>query len=494
MKYLAVAFVFSCLLLQAVQSSGQTSKNRAASDLRARSMSPGPLQEPIPASFFGLLINKYYDMPIVISFGQFRFWDDAASWPFIETANGKFDWTPLDDYLGDLHTQGVDDVFYTLGRTPRWASFAPKPLAICDYGLQVPYFEGSCYLPKDLNPDGTGSNTTWINWVTRIATHVNDPSYLQTHSHIKYWEIWNEFFRSSTVSYMNRPKDRGLAYQGTYAQLVRMTEDARCIITGQGSVNGVTCNAPPIDPTAMIVMPSGAANAPGISQNFLYCNAHPKKGSQCTTGSRGANAVDIINFHLSVPHEPLEQSLTSDIATIQGILQAPELAKPLWSGENSWGTTANSDFTDPDLQAAFVGRYHMLLWSLGIPQEFWYGYDFANEGTLWSPQTGVTEAGAAYQQVYNWMVGATMPSSCFAAGTIWNCPLVGLSGLQDLVAWDTSLTCSNGVCQTNQYYVGTNYVDYKDLAGNTYQITDGNVPLGIKPILIENGGKLWKGK
>ena len=39
---------------------------------------------PVPASFFGMIVGTPTDMPALVPFGQFRFWDDGASWPLIE--------------------------------------------------------------------------------------------------------------------------------------------------------------------------------------------------------------------------------------------------------------------------------------------------------------------------------------------------------------------------------------------------------------------------
>ena len=102
----------------------------------------------------------------------------------------------------------------------------------------------------------------------------------------------------------------------------------------------------------------------------------------------GSQRGSIINYHLYVHQEPLEASLMSYVNGGNGLngirpsLQPAELAKPLWSGEDGWGVTSNSGFTTGDLQAAFVARYHMIAWSLGIASEFWYQYDNQAEGTL----------------------------------------------------------------------------------------------------------------
>jgi hypothetical protein len=441
---------------------------------------------PVPPSFFGMIVDSYTDMPLLVSYGQFRFWDDGASWPLIEQSGPTPNFAPLDSYLLKLKAQGVNDVLYTLGRVPWWASGKPSDQS-CDYALpNMPKTWGSCDLPSD-------DDDTWINWVTAIAMYVNDPGYLQNHAHIKYWEIWNEVYRSNTLSNYIPPNGGTCCYsfQGTYAQLTQLTQDARCVITGQGLLRGQPCTLKAIDPTAQIVMPSSVANTNGalaVAQNFLYCNDNPK--SACNPG---ASAVDIINYHLYVSQEPLEATLMNYVnggGGLNGIrpsLQPAELAKPLWSGEDSWGVTSKSWFNTGDLQAAFVARYHMILWSLGVSSEFWYQYDNPNEGTLWT-SVGLTEAGTAYQQVYNWMVGRSMTSLCSLTsptGTTWNCVLTAPGGYQGLVVWDTFESC-NPTCQTHPYTVGTQYVQYRDLSGNVNQISNNSVPIGIMPILVEN--------
>ena len=50
----------------------------------------------------------------------------------------------------------------------------------------------------------------------------NNPTYLQTHAHIQYWESWNEWYRNNVV---NTTPPVFYSVRATYAQMVRMTED-----------------------------------------------------------------------------------------------------------------------------------------------------------------------------------------------------------------------------------------------------------------------------
>ena len=153
-----------------------------------------------------------------------RFWDSPPlQWPSINTASGVFTFSSLDSDLALAYSNGAMEGMYTLARTPTWASSNPTD-ASCNYTTGIGGGDGECDPPSDLNSDGSGANAIWKAWTTAIATHVNDPTYLLTHAHIKYWEIWNE-------------PDTQTFWAGSLAQLARLTEDANCIITGRGVIH-----------------------------------------------------------------------------------------------------------------------------------------------------------------------------------------------------------------------------------------------------------------
>jgi len=194
----------------------------------------------------------------------------------------------------------VDSVTLVLSRTPAWAvTTAQDGDSSCNYygGSGSPY-NGACYAPNGtgigndnhLAPDGTGDDLIWRYWVTAIATEVN--SLGTGYAHVKYWEIWNEFDRNATSKgavswYANTTQGTCISPCPTPDQLIRMTQDARCIIEGNGYVDNYNGNpstacdnlgwGPPIDTTARIVAPSLTAGGPpqGPPQAlkcFLYCD------------------------------------------------------------------------------------------------------------------------------------------------------------------------------------------------------------------------------
>jgi hypothetical protein len=442
-----------------------------------------------PATLFGFTTTNTAsnDYPTV-NYGMQRFWDSPPlQWPSINTASGVYDFSNLDATLAQAYSSGVMVGLYTLARTPPWATSNPSD-ATCHYTTATSGGgNGECDAPMDLNADGTGANAIWKAWITAIASHVNSPTYLETHAHIKYWEIWNE---PDTEWYWN----------GTFAQLARLTEDANCIITGRGVIhesgNGTAtaCTATAIDSTAQIVMASGHASSPSelsYAQNELYCNASPT-GSQLPCpipGNAVASAIDIVNFHMKPGNESgntcppptlctPESAMQMYISNIHSLLESAELAKPLWDGEASYSISGfTGAYTDADMEASFMPRFYLVDWSLGISGIAWYDWTY-----LTTLPVGVQ---TSYQQTYNWLAGSTLTTPCAPTGNIWSCTITK-SGAQYLIMWDASQSCANGSCTTSNQTVGSQWSTYQDMttASTPISISGRLVPLGIKPVVL----------
>ena len=442
-----------------------------------------------PASLFGFTDTstsaKHFP---TVDYGMQRFWDSPPlQWPSINTASGVFDFTNLDSTLAQGYSSGVMEGMYTLARTPPWATSNPADTS-CHYTTAASGGgAGECDAPIDLNTDGSGANAIWKAWITAIATHVNNPTYLQTHAHIKYWEIWNE-------------PDNQPFWSGSFAQLARLTEDANCIITGRGVIhesgNGTAtpCTATAIDPTAQIVMSSGHAKTGALTyaQNQLYCNASPK-GYQlpCPNPPNAiAIAVDIVNFHMKPGNEsgnncPAPTPCTPEsamqwyLSNIHGILQPAELAKPLWNGEASYSEYGFTNaYSDPDMAASFMARFYLMHWSLNISGMAWYDWN----ALVAQPASVQT----AYQQTYNWLANSSLSTPCTASGTVWSCGITQ-SGKQYLIMWDTAQSCANGSCTTANQTVTSQWAQYQDMttASSPITISGHVVPVGIKPVLLQ---------
>jgi hypothetical protein len=438
------------------------------------------------AALFGFTENNTAasNFPTV-NFGMQRFWDSPPlQWPSINTASGVFTFTSLDSALARAYTNGVMQGLYTLARTPPWASSAPSDMN-CNYTTaNSGGGGGECDAPNDLNSDGSGSNAIWKAWIVAIAGHVNDPTYLQTHAHITYWEVWNE-------------PDTQAFWGGSIAQLARLTEDANCIITGRGVIHqsgdgtATPCTAKAIDPTAKIVM--AAAHGKGVAitygQNELYCSASPTGYRlPCPNPPNAiAAAVDIINFHLKpgnetgnncpapIPCTP-ESGMQWYVSNIKAILQPAELAKPLWNGEASYSKSGFINaYTDVDMKVSFMPRYLLINWSLGISAMHWYTWESITPASV---QT-------SYQQAYNWLYGSTLSTPCAAVGTVWSCGITK-SGSEYLIMWDAAQSCANGSCTTGNQTVAPNWTQYQDMttASAPIGISGSVVSVGIKPVVL----------
>lgn len=426
----------------------------------------------LSTSFYSMHVNHpstpWFSVPV----GGERLWDaDNASWPLTNTAAGVYDWTAIDDRLSDAQAHGID-ILYDLGRTPVWAQCNATTSSPCTKTAGCAYSAdawgggpGQCYWPDDLNTDGTGTNKHWKDWVTALATHsVNSST-----AHIKYYEIWNE------------PNDTHF-FRGTTAQLVRMTQDAACIIKGIGP----TCTKTAIDPDALIVTPAatlGGANISDWLSGFF--------------GSGGASVVDVIAFHGYNGVDP--EKVPSMVNTIRSgaLTTYGQTGKPLFDTEYSWGL--NNPIVDPDQQAGFVARSLILHWSSAVDRVYWYSWD--TSGNMWTATSvlgcttpdpsgiGFTcESAAAYSTLQNWTLGATVNQACSSVGTVWTCGFTRSGGYQALAVWDTAQTCNNGFCTSSSYTIpsGSNYIHYRDLAGHDNTISGSTVPIGYKPILLEN--------
>jgi len=266
----------------------------------------------------------------------------------------------------------------------------------------------------------------WDNYVQAVVTHVAGK--------IKYWELWNE------------PINPGY-YCGDIPTMVLLAQHAQQDIKS-------------IDPTAQVLSPAlTAPNGPVWLSSFL--------------AQGGASTVDAIAFH------GYSSQTAEDIVALVGRYQAAMTANgvatlPLWDTEAS-----NAMAQTSDLESAFLAKYYLLQWSQGVSRFLWYGYDAEpGWGQLGDPTTGAPEpAAGSYTEIYNWMVGATLFNPCSedSSGN-WSCVL-SRNNYQAEALWNSSAT---GVVS-----LPSQFVQYRDLLGNIYPITNGTVPVGNGPVLAE---------
>ena len=391
---------------------------------------------PVPSWFFQIETHGVKPWPAFPVAGL-RLWDTGTKWSDLNPSDGVYDWTQLDKWLSAAKQHGTNEILYTLAMTPQWASSSPGDTT-CRYS------PGACDPPEDLNPDGSGTDQHFKDFVRAIATHAA--------GRIGYWEIWNE-------------PAMGFYWNGTFAQMARMAQDARTVVLS-------------IDPKAKLLTPPNGAE-----------DAWAQKWWTGYGAAGGLQYADIAALH-GGPHSdcgnpPQAADFIPIVQNLRTILASFHQGKPIWDTESNWGDVNKNCFTDPDLQAAFLAQFHFLHRSMEVVRLYWYSYADPNVGQLFDTNTGeLTKGGVAYQQVQNWMLEKTL-RGCSSNNTIWTCRFTTLHGYVGEAIWDTAQSCSHGSCQTVGYPVGKIYTQYRTLSGETVPITNGEVPIGAKPILVE---------
>lgn len=441
----------------------------------------------VPATFMDMHLGSASLPWPTVSFGGLRLWDTGTGWSEINTnstdfANDTFNWANLDSFVSVAQSHGVD-LLYNLARTPTWASSGPTD-SNCAYA-SIGGGDGQCHPPVDLNSDGSGTDQDWINWVTAVALRNKN----RYGDQIKYFEIWNEW-------------NIQLFWVGTPKQLVRMEQDARCVVEGPPagfscSANSSFPNGTGIDPSAKIVTPSPVGAGYPANNLADVANNFQTYFSTTVGGAAGGKFADVLGFHgyVGTPKGqdlcPIPEDVNTVVDDINGILgQFGETGKPWFNTEGGWSQAQDENFTDQDRQAAFLARYYLLQASLGIDRAYWYRWDSGQtySGSLWTPSGGATPAATAYGEVYKWIVGATLTSACTPSGNIWSCEFSRSNGYKAIAVWDVSQDCSNGSCTTTAFTVPSGgYTKIRDLAGNETSLSGSSTPVGAKPVLLETG-------
>jgi hypothetical protein len=285
-------------------------------------------------------------------------------------------------------------------------------------------------------------NNMWKAFVTQLVKHSLSSSEL----HIAYYEMWNE-------------PDLKRNWTGTPAQLVTMAKDAYAIIHA-------------LDPNAKLVGP-GASTANQYGVHYLpdYYAAG------------GANAQDIVGLHAylydgsSFATSPA--GITTSISQLKALMAKYNISsKPIWFTEGNWNGDGGGTLTDAQ-KAAYLAQEYMLMWSTGaVARYYWYAWD-ARVGNLWTPTTGLNQAGAAFDLLADWLIGSTHsanPCSVSSDGT-WTCSLTLSSKYPGKIIWNPSIS--------KTLTVDSAFATYETLTSSTVRsIVSHQVAIGPLPVLV----------
>jgi hypothetical protein len=403
---------------------------------------------PIPREFFAICPIHDGDFP-PLPMGTLG--HPGFIWANIESMRGVYNFARYDSFATQAEAAGMADnstntvnICITLGLTPGWAT---TDTATCH--RTTPDGLPACSAPPD-------DITDWKTFLLTLIRHYNGVA----HPHIKYYELWNEADDASW--FKATPK-------GSYTQLLALAQAADSIIH--------------LDPYSQLLTPSVTLD---IGTMTSWMAGYLKAG--------GAAYADGGAFHgylgcenlipFPMPDQDTDcGSIVTKATEMRAVFDTCGLAgKPMFMTEGSWG---NFNVVDPDTEAAWLGRFYLLQaglrasTDLGLVAWFCWGDTAFGWGDLETSTGAPNKAAIAYEQVYQWLEGASMPSPCTEAGDgTWTCDLTRPGGYTAQAVWNV-----NG---STSYTPPPQFVRYRTLAGDTIAVS-GNILVGLKPKLLESG-------
>jgi PST family polysaccharide transporter len=443
--------------------------------------------EKIPASFFGLHFRRDKIAWPALPLGALRLWDTETRWQNLNPSRGRYEFRVLDDYLRAARDHGIEEVFLTVGVTPAWAAADPGDVS-CDYASAG---AGGCQPPADLQADGTGANQYFRDFIYNLGTHVArlDKS---SFAAVTTFSVWNEFTRGEESEHAS--------WAGTNAQMLRMAQDANCILAGRGGIGaaGESCTPEKMRVPGVALWPKVKMATPEAVPQ-----AASLLGLRKYLAQPGAlEAADMIAVHAYSYDRGGRSSPEFGPAGLPQQWSQVRLATggreiPTISSEGSWGDSARN-LPDADSQMGFLARYYLVGWAAGFRQLYWYAADnswgrlIAQNGIGGCRDRGTrlgcpTKAASAWKQAYRWMVGNTMSKPCaaMASSPVWTCELARNDGTRTLAVWDVRQSCHSPDCSTSSFAVPRGYRRYYTLDNEQpHAILGTSVAIGYKPILL----------
>lgn len=301
--------------------------------------------------------------------GSVRLWDVGVRWNQVETAQGVYDWTRLDELVGGAQAAHAEVTMVVAGTPSFYASKPTKP-------------------PREI--------ATYKNFVRALMTRYRD---FGGHRGISAYQVWNE---GNISAY----------WTGTPAQLASLTR-------GMWQVRNQA------DPQAKVIAPPMVARLP--SQMTALAAYH----AQRVHGHPVWHYYDAVALSLyPMPTFGNRTGVPEDAMTLLGQVRArlrgvgvPRQV-PVWVTEINYGMPSGTGSVvhaapiSAQRQEANVARTYLLGAANGVSRVFWYRYDMrvltpaqgggTRGNTLLSDPadpTRVTPAGKAYALVQDWMHG-----------------------------------------------------------------------------------------
>lgn len=291
-------------------------------------------------------------------------------------------WPDIEPHPGEYHWDTLDRFVAVAGQKYLQIVYtfgrvpqwaALQPQAKCAYG------PGQCSPPR---LDAFGR------FVRAIATRY--------HARISVWELWNE-------------PDFPDFFSGNLDQLVQTVRVADSEIFH-------------VQATATVLSP-----APAGPDGFHWMARFLERG--------GRGAFNVLAFHCYP-----KGNLYGLLALVDGYketLKSADLAKmPLWCTEGSWGDAKDHFSSRFGGDAAYLTKFHLVLFASGVDRVFWYAWNNAKWGTLVTG-TGESTAAKAYRTVRSWLAESQL-GPCRIQGSAWTCAFYDAAGEGEIVWSDAA--------------------------------------------------------
>ena len=439
-----------------------------------------------------------------------RLWDTATGWADLQagpnctdTATSDCTWTKLDQWLAKFGTNAK--IILTLGKTPNFdatgcgtGSTQSSCTATgviqstnCNYPpLGTP--NGSCTPPKDLACDGTGTNATWIQFLTALEEHIGAGKLYGI-------EVWNEW---NVNGFWDNPYINNTLCSGYTSPMVKMllrlTQDTDCVMHGTNCNSGGTYPHTAMDPEIVILSPP--VSGPGTNNQ-----AFSSGGTEYKLIQNGvAPYVDAISVHGYLPATTctapgnsgcaVPENIDSALNVLKADMATYGVNKPVFISEFSWGSSSGT--VDPQFEQAFVSRYYALIAQKGIANANWYylatGSNDCTIGPVLQQQNGtICPTGSAVAVIQSWLAGAsflqtsftkTARNDCAAGSNVYEFPMVTPDqSLARIVYYD-------GIANTASctFTVPAGFTSYTDMTGTKHSLS------GVSSIALDNRAVLLR--
>jgi hypothetical protein len=405
-------------------------------------------QRVVNRAFFGMHVKS----PALISSMPVQFGTlgpmPGSAWKWLEPKPEEWNWSGFDAWVKAANAQDYD-IIYTFVRTPQWAA-AAQNLPPTDLDSSTP-----CPAPAH----GTG-DCMFKTFLYKLVSRYKGK--------IKYYQLWNE------------PNSSGF-WNGSVEDLVHMARDAYSIVHE-------------VDPGALVLTPAtGAGGWPKLHHEWLaaylraggaqYADIGSWHGyTQATTyAAPWPERADSPNPDCTVGTWRCPGSVLDTYRQIRAVMDANGMAgKELWDTEGGWGLNDDKhhDLPDSGDQAAWLARWFILQAGAGVGRVVWYMWDATDGwGTLWNQSTKMRPAALAYQQVYKWLVGATI-QPCVNNKNIWTCELARPGGYQARIVWSAGGEAT--------YSASPQFTTVRDLSGGAHPASAGPATIGKAPLMWES--------